>query len=622
MILSKIGFIVVFTFFLTIFGSPIDKKEIQTNFDLSDDTHDDTDFNLKDGLEDLRSLRLGQINFLHTTDTHGWLGSHPNQINYNANWGHFISFIELFKRYRIDKEKQDILIIDTGDKHDGSGLSDATAPNGIASTKIFNEMDYDLLTLGNHELYNKERVVLEYYTTALSSKFKDKYVASNVDFILKNETLVPFGNKYVYMETPVNHLRIIALSFIFNFQNNNPRAKVTPVLQSLQSGWFQNILTQYPECKLDMIVIFGHIPARDKENHELKDLHDFLRQYYPNIVIQYFSGHTHIRDFVEFDSKSTCLQSGRFSETVGFLSIDNVTDNQPNFSRSYIDFNKQSFKFHSNSSHLYTKRGSNVIQEINLLKKSLQLDEQFGMVPQNYYMMTRPIESEENIYHLIKHKVLPKLKSTSVPADELSFNRIVMLNTGAIRFDLYKGPFTRDTEFSILPFDNNWNYLKLEKWVAIQIEDFLNHRPVISMLNSPEQHFLHDIVSDTEAYIQSDRYNPNKLQHCPFINNPKLSEGYTTNDDYGCDGDDTPHSSQRIYPMPNVIQSNTFSPEKGENNRNEIIDFIFFSYLKKDILHALRYIDPSKSYDESEVRDYGGKPLKQLLRDYIVETNT
>lgn len=621
MILSKVGLFCVFTYFLTIFGSPIDRNGVQTNFNLPSDRQDGNDPSSKDKDKDIRYLKLGQINFLHTTDTHGWLGSHPNQNNYNANWGHFISFVELFKRNRIDNEKYDLLIIDTGDKHDGSGLSDATVPNGIESTKIFNEMDYDLLTLGNHELYNEERVILEYYTTVLSPKFKDRYVASNVDFILKNGTLVPFGNKYIYMETPVNHLRILSLSFIFNFQNNNPRAKVTPVLQSLDSLWFQNILTRYPENKLDMIVIFGHIPARDKENHELKDLHEFLRQYYPNIIIQYFSGHTHVRDFVEYDFKSTCLQSGRFAETVGFLSIDNVTVNEPMFSRSYIDFNKKSFKFHSNSSHLFTKRGSSVIQEIDLLKKSLQLDEPFGMVPQNYYMMTRPIESEENIYHLIKNKVLPRLKSTLVPTDELAFNRIIMLNTGAVRFDIYKGPFTRDTEFSILPFNNNWNYLKLEKWVAVRIEDFLNNRPVVAMLNSPEQHFLHNVVSDTEVSMQNNRHNYDKLQDCPFINNPNLSEGYTTNDDYGCDGDDTPHSSQRIYPMPNVIQSNTFSLEKGKDDGNEIIDFIFFSYLKKDILYALRHIDPSKTYYESEVKDYGGKSLQRLLRDYIIEMN-
>jgi len=32
--------------------------------------------------------------------------------------------------------------------HDGTGLSDATTPDGELSNKVFQELDYDLLTIG------------------------------------------------------------------------------------------------------------------------------------------------------------------------------------------------------------------------------------------------------------------------------------------------------------------------------------------------------------------------------------------------------------------------------------------------------------------------------------------
>lgn len=35
-----------------------------------------------------------------------------------------------------------------GDLHDGSGLSDITTPNGLVSNPIFEQVDYDLLTIG------------------------------------------------------------------------------------------------------------------------------------------------------------------------------------------------------------------------------------------------------------------------------------------------------------------------------------------------------------------------------------------------------------------------------------------------------------------------------------------
>lgn len=42
----------------------------------------------------------------------------------------------------------DLLLVDTGDLHDGTGLSDAVKPDGKLSMPIFDEIDYDLLTIG------------------------------------------------------------------------------------------------------------------------------------------------------------------------------------------------------------------------------------------------------------------------------------------------------------------------------------------------------------------------------------------------------------------------------------------------------------------------------------------
>lgn len=35
-----------------------------------------------------------------------------------------------------------------GDLHDGNGLSDAALPNGVLSNPIFDEIEYDILTIG------------------------------------------------------------------------------------------------------------------------------------------------------------------------------------------------------------------------------------------------------------------------------------------------------------------------------------------------------------------------------------------------------------------------------------------------------------------------------------------
>lgn len=60
-----------------------------------------------------RQLEWGQINFIHSTDIHGWYEGHMKERNYRGDWGDYISFI---KRMR-DKAKKlevDLLVVDTG----------------------------------------------------------------------------------------------------------------------------------------------------------------------------------------------------------------------------------------------------------------------------------------------------------------------------------------------------------------------------------------------------------------------------------------------------------------------------------------------------------------------------
>lgn len=72
----------------------------------------------------------------------------------------------------------------TQDLHDGAGLSDATATtvfpgvNGQLSNPIFENIDYDLLTIGNHELY-VSAIAYETFRN-FSTVYGEKYLTSNV----------------------------------------------------------------------------------------------------------------------------------------------------------------------------------------------------------------------------------------------------------------------------------------------------------------------------------------------------------------------------------------------------------------------------------------------------------
>lgn len=92
-------------------------------------------------------MKLTQFVSYLQTDTHGWLEGHIKEQNYGADWGDFVTFTRRMKQ-TAGNMGVDLLLIDTGDLHDGTGLSDATKLDGEKSMPIFDEVDYDLLTIG------------------------------------------------------------------------------------------------------------------------------------------------------------------------------------------------------------------------------------------------------------------------------------------------------------------------------------------------------------------------------------------------------------------------------------------------------------------------------------------
>lgn len=115
--------------------------------------------------------------------------------------------------------------------HDGNGLSDATSPNGNITNAIFENVDYDLLTIGNHELYVTE---IAYETFSNFSKvYGDKYLTSNVQIVNPATGKWEYiGKQYRYFTTEQG-LRIMAFGVLFDFTGNSNVSKVTKVVSSM-----------------------------------------------------------------------------------------------------------------------------------------------------------------------------------------------------------------------------------------------------------------------------------------------------------------------------------------------------------------------------------------------------
>lgn len=144
-------------------------------------------------------LDWGQLNFMHTTDTHGWLEGHLKEQNYGADWGDYVDFVR-HQRLTAFTHGVDLLVVDTGDLHDGNGLSDASSPNGALSNPIFENIGYDLLTIGNHELYVTE-IAYETFNN-FSKVYGDRYLTSNVEIMNPSTGQFEYiGSQYRYFNT-------------------------------------------------------------------------------------------------------------------------------------------------------------------------------------------------------------------------------------------------------------------------------------------------------------------------------------------------------------------------------------------------------------------------------------
>ncbi|CAE6997681.1 hypothetical protein PTTW11_00577 [Pyrenophora teres f. teres] len=265
-------------------------------------------------------LEWGQINLLHTTNTHGWLEGHIKEQNYGADWGDYVSFTKHMKQ-RARKLGVGLLLVDTGDLHDGAVLSDATIPNGNISNAVLENIDYDILAIGNHELYATE---IAYETFSNFSKvYAEKYLTSNVQIINPATNQFEYiGHRYRYFTTEQG-LHIMAFDVLFDFTGNSNVSEVIKATDMIQQPWFQQAVNYTKP--IDLFLITGHNPVRmAAASSTMGTVFMAIRSMRPDVPIQAFGGHTHIRDFAIYDNKSIWLESDRYYETLGWLAMSGI----------------------------------------------------------------------------------------------------------------------------------------------------------------------------------------------------------------------------------------------------------------------------------------------------------
>lgn len=486
------------------------------------------------------------------------------------------------------------------------------------------EQHIDVICTGNHELYQADAAAREYDLTV--PNFKGRYLASNLDYINpKTGDTIPMAQRYRKFTTKNRGIRVVAFGFLFNFDGNANNTVVQKVEDTIKEEWFQDAIRE----PTDLFLVIGHVTL---DGPEYKALYKAIRSQNWDTPIQFFGGHSHIRNFAKYDSKSYGLQAGRYMETIGWMSIQGIGSNPADqthggelkkrggmtFQRRYIDNNLFGYHYHTglDEKTFPTEHGKNVSSMIQSARKALKLDHSFGCAPRDLWLSRAPYPSENNIFTWLEKEVLPAVVKNEKRKD---IPTLAITNTGTLRFDIFKGAFTKDTTFIISPFVSKFRYIKDVPYEAAKrILPLINNEDKVFStagmnavhLAPPEQiSILQDIIAQPQPQPESQSQNP-----LPSTKEPPLLPGYTTKDAFGTDGDDTIHAPISYYTVPNCVQVPLSFPI---SEQPETVDVVFVDFIQPWILMALKFA--GVSYAPEDVEAYTEETLTELMAGWIGE---
>ena len=439
----------------------------------------------------------------------------------------------------------------------------------------------------------------------------------------------------------------MAFGVLYDFTGNTNATRVTKAATMVQQPWFLNaVKTTDP---IDLFMVIGHNPARTTTGGStFGTVYKAIRALRPDTPIQTFGGHTHIRDFAVYDAGTTGMESGRYCETLGWFSMGGIqsssfTGNKeprgvPNptqkavkvaastktsaaptttasipaafndlvYSRRYLDWNRLTFAYHavgSQSSTFDYHSGLRVSSEITTLRNQLNITALFGCVPATYCASCVPFGAPGSIFPVLSDAV----GATVINETRATIPRLIILNTGSVRFDLFEGPFTYDDSFIVSPFTDAFQYIPNVPYnIASKVLAGLNAGPASKARR--------DLSTRDFAFSQGDScvdavegpFSSLVARDAPLMGGKHrrqttaLTPGYTTSDDFGTDGDDTIHSKIPFYSQPEYFQGNASLPTGG--SAPATVDLIFLDFIAEDVIPVLTQL--GASYTEADISYY------------------
>jgi 2',3'-cyclic-nucleotide 2'-phosphodiesterase (5'-nucleotidase family) len=248
---------------------------------------------LPEDLVDSRApLRLGDISIIHVTDVHSYISGHRHgesrvSTGYGEPWhgvdtapqdadyADLLAFVEHMKS-QAAAEGKDLWVVNSGDVVDGTGISNLSPVNGANLLPLLQQMPFDAVTIGNHELYSSSTVA-NMASSGFIGHWGSAYVTSNIQSADRSALTAgktvgdPLGAAYTVLRGEFGR-SILVLGFLYNMDDHCDSVEVVHAEDAVVQPWFVEAMGAAAD--VDAVVVLSHM---DLEATELATIRGAVR---------------------------------------------------------------------------------------------------------------------------------------------------------------------------------------------------------------------------------------------------------------------------------------------------------------------------------------------------------
>lgn len=388
----------------------------------------------------LFTIALAQHHFsiLHTTDLHGYVAGHRHDPYLNSDLGDFVSVVSHLRKNAAASGTH-LLVVDTGDLIMGTGYSDASEVHGEKIYPLIAQLDYDALTIGNHDMDEGDSVTLEH--EILLAAFGEKFLSSN-SIWTPDGTF--FGQQYLVKEWESGASALI-FGFMYDYYKSSDLVETIAPEVSVAEDYFHKALLS----NVDVVVVLAHIDP--EKIRDTQTIFKAVRDIRPEVPFVFLAGHNHVKYFDWLDENAVVMESGRYFETLGTLTFDiGESGVLENLEQAFVPTNIELLMEMAQVDSIEdfnTPEGDELKAQIADIAAELGIDELVGCAEHTWSRYTHRGE-DFALWDLFLGSMIPDVYFDS----DLELDQVFVANEYSLRDHLYEGEVLVDDMYGIIPF--------------------------------------------------------------------------------------------------------------------------------------------------------------------------